>query len=60
MSLEVIIYSLVIEASLRKSEAYIRRAIFETSGIGERTVSSVYCRFAVHVGLQDVDKAKCV
>jgi len=38
MSLEVINHSLMIEASLRKSEAYIRRAIFETSGIGERTV----------------------
>jgi hypothetical protein len=25
----------MIEASLRKSEAYIRRAIFEASGIGE-------------------------
>jgi len=34
----------MIEASLRKSEAYIRRAIFETSDIGERTVWSVYCK----------------
>jgi len=36
--MEVINHSLMIEASLKKSEAYIRRAIFETSGIGERTV----------------------
>jgi len=51
MSLEVINHSLMTEASLRKNEAYIRRAIFETSGIGERRVLSVYCRFIVHVGL---------
>jgi hypothetical protein len=35
MSLEVIINLLTIEASLRKGEAYIRRATVETSGIGE-------------------------
>jgi hypothetical protein len=38
MSLEVIIHSLMIEASLRKGEAYIRRATVETSGLGEWTV----------------------